>query len=151
MLLKTYNARTRQRRRNLAPFLLGLLVIAAIAVLFIPFYLERSMMMGGSPPQTAQQFALASPGTNMNVALEVTTMPSSILLEGTLLEKNDDGSYSLTSQKARVQWNPSQSVIMGSSSDVKVGAIIQVRGTLGNNDVLTADQVVILTGFVQIK
>ncbi|MEO7019267.1 MAG: hypothetical protein ABI234_03860 [Ktedonobacteraceae bacterium] len=140
----------RQPRRNFGLLLLGLLVLAIIAVIAIPLYFGR-MMMGGSPPQTAQQFALASPGTSMSVALEVTSLPTTTLFEGTLLQRNDDGSYSRTSQHVSVQWNPSQSMTMGRSSDIKVGGILQIHGTLGTNTFLTASQIVVLTGYVQIK
>ncbi len=140
----------RQPRRNFGLLLLGLLVLAIIAVIAIPLYFGR-MMMGGSPPQTAQQFALASPGTSMSVALEVTSLPTTTLFEGTLLQRNDDGSYSRTSQHVSVQWNPSQSMTMGRSSDVKIGGILQVHGTLSTNTFLTANQIVVLTGYVQIK
>ncbi len=140
-----------QRRSKFGPLLLGLLIVGGIVAILIPLYLARNMMMGsGTPLQTARQFALASPGSQVTIALEVTSMPSSTVLKGTLLQKHADGSYSRTSQTVNVQRNPSQ-VVMGGSSDVKQGAILQVSGRLGNNDVLIASQVVILTGSVQIK
>lgn len=140
-----------QRRSKFGPLLLGLLIVGGIVAILIPLYLARNMMMGsGTPLQTARQFALASSGSQVTIALELTSMPSSTVLKGTLLQKNADGSYSRTNQTVNVQWNPSQ-VIMGGSSDVKQGAILQVSGRLGYNDVLIASQVVILTGFVQIK
>jgi hypothetical protein len=146
---RTGNIR-QQPRRNFGPLLLGLLVLALIAVIAISFYLGR-MMMSSSPPQTAQQFALASPGTSMSVVLEITSLPTTTLFEGTLLQRNDDGSYSRTSQHVSVQWQPSQSVTMGKNSDVKVGGILQVQGTLSTNTLLAASQIVVLSGYVQIK
>lgn len=145
---RTGNIR-RQPRRNFGPLLLGLLALAILAAIALPFYFGR--MMSSSPPQTAQQFALASPGTSMSVVLEVTSLPTTTLFEGTLLQRNDDGSYSRTSQHVSVQWQPAQSVIMGNSSDVKVGGILQVQGTLSTNTLLTASQIVVLSGYVQIK
>lgn len=140
----------RLKPRNFAPILLALLVFAVLSVIAIPFYVGR-MMMGGSPPQTAQQFALASPGTTMNVALQVISLPGTALFEGTLLQKNDDDSYSQTSQSVSVRWNPSQSVTMGNSSDIKIGALLQVHGTLDTHNLLIADQIVVLTNFIHIK
>ena len=142
---------SRQRRRNFGPLLLVLLILAIIAVIAIPLSFGR-MMMDGNSSQTAQQFALASPDTTMSVMLQVNSLPTTTLLfEGTLLQKNGDGSYSRTTQRINVLWNPSQSVTMGSNSDLKVGAILQVHGTLGTQNVLTADQIIVLTGYVQVR
>ncbi|HEU5377646.1 MAG TPA: hypothetical protein VFV38_19655 [Ktedonobacteraceae bacterium] len=140
----------RPEPRNFAPIFLALLVFAVLGVIAIPFYVGR-MMMGGSPPQTAQQFTLASPGTTMNVALQVTSLPGATLFAGTLLQRNADASYSQTSQSVSVRWNPAQSVTMGNSSDIKVGALLQVHGTLDARNLLIADQIVVLTNFIHIK
>lgn len=137
-------------RRNFGPLLLGIFILAIVAVLVISFSIGR-MMMDGSPPQTAQQFAFASPGTDVNIVLQVTTLTTSTLLEGAILQKNGDGSYSRTVQRVNVRWNPSQAMTMGSSSDVKVGAILQVRGTLDAQNILASSQMVVLTGYVQVK
>ena len=142
--------RARRRRSRLRFLLLGLFVAGGIAALFLPFLLLRNMMSSGMPLQTARQFALASPNAQTNIALEVTSLPTSTLLTGTLLQKNADDSYSRTDQKVTVQWNSAQ-LVMGNSSDVKQGAILQVDGRVGDNGVLRASQVVILTGMVQVK
>lgn len=142
--------RARRRRSRLRFLLLGLFIAAGIAALFLPFLLLRNMMSSGTPLQTARQFALASPNAQTNIALEVTSLPTSTLLTGTLLQKNADDSYSRTDQKVTVQWNAAQ-FVMGNSSDVKQGAILQVDGRVGDNGVLRASQVVILTGIVQVK
>ncbi len=148
----SHNRRARQERKSLGPWLLGLLIIGGVAVIAVLFYLSFSSMMGGaaSAPQTAQQVASATPGSQANVAVEVTGLSSQTMLEGNLLQKNADGTYSRTGKTITVQWNHSQ-IVMGSSSDVKVGAILQASGIIGTSDVLTATQIVILTGAVQIE
>jgi hypothetical protein len=141
----------RPQRRSFGPLLLGLLILGVIAALAIPFYLGFSnMMQGGTTPQTAQQLAASTPGSQVNVAIEVTNMPSSVLLDGNLLQKNADGTYSRTGKTISVRWS-STKIVMGSSSDIKVGAILQASGILGTNNVLTAAQIVILTASVQLK
>jgi hypothetical protein len=141
----------RPQRRSSGPLLLGLLIVGVIAAIAIPLYLGFSNMMGGgAAPQTAQQLAAATPGSQEHVAIEVTGMPSSNVLDGDLLQKNTDGTYSRTGKTISVQWKSSK-IVMGSSSDVKVGAILQASGVLGTNDVLTADQIVILTTSIRLK
>lgn len=143
--------RKQQQRSSRGPLLLGLLIVGVLAAIVIPFYLGFSNMMGGSAPQTAQQFASSSPGSQAKVAVEVISVPSQTLLTGNLLQKNSDGTYSRTGKTVQVKWSSTTSLAMGSSSDVKVGAIIQVSGLLDANDVLTAGQIVILTNFAQLK
>jgi hypothetical protein len=148
---KAFTGQKHPQRKSFGPLLVGLFIIGGLAVIAIPLYLGYSSMMGGSTPQTAQQFALATPGSQVTVVVEVTDTPSQTQLTGNLLNKNGDGTYSRTGQTVTVKWDPSGSVSMGSSSDVKVGAILQVVGQVDANDVLTASQLVILTDVVQLK
>ena len=141
---------SRPPQRSYGPLLPGLFVIGGVAIVGMLLYLGYSTMVGGSAPQTAQQFAGSPLGSPVQIAFEVTSMPSSSLLKGNLMQKNADGSYSRTGRTLSVKWNASK-VVMGSSSDVKVGAILQVSGALDAHDVLTASQIVILTGLVQLK
>lgn len=140
------------QRSSRGPLLLGLLILGIIAAIAIPLYLGFSNMMGGGPaPQTAQQFTASTPGSQVKVMVQVTGLSSQTRLTGNLLNKNSDGTYSPSGQEVSVNWDPAHSVTMGSSSDVKVGAILQISGPLGTDNVLTASQVVVLTSFVQIK
>ncbi|HLG64574.1 MAG TPA: hypothetical protein VKY19_21730 [Ktedonosporobacter sp.] len=144
------DGRKRSSQRSYGSLLLGLFVFGGVAIVGLLLYLGYSTMMGGSAPQTAQQFTSATPGSHVQVAFEVTGLPSSSLLNGNLLQKNADGTYSRTGRTLSVRWDASK-VVMGSSADVKVGAILQVSGTLDAHDVLAAGQVVILTEFVKLK
>ena len=76
-----------QWRSKFGPLLLGLLIAGGIVAILILLYLARNMMGSGTPLQTARQFALASSGSQVTIALEVTSMPSSTVLKGTLLQK----------------------------------------------------------------
>jgi hypothetical protein len=139
-----------RQRTSLGLLLLGLFVIAIVAAIAIPLYLGFSQMMGGSAPQTTQQFTASTPGSHATIVVEVTSVPSQTLLTGNLLQKNADGTYSRAGKTVSVQWT-AKSVVMGSSSEVKVGALIQVSGVLGTTDVLIARQIVVLTDFVKLK
>jgi hypothetical protein len=145
-----YPGHTRPKRKSFGPFFLGLFIVGLLAAIAIPLYLGYTGMMKGSTPQTAQQFTASSPGAQAQIALEVTSLSSQTTLTGNLLQKNGDGSYSRTGKTVSVKWN-SAKIVMGSSSDVKVGAVLQANGMLGTDNVLTADQLVILTGFAQVK
>jgi hypothetical protein len=141
-----------RRRKSLGPLLLGLLLVGGLAIIVIPLYLAFSNMMDGGPaPQTPQQLALSKSGSQVKIVVKVTGMPSQTRLTGDLLKKNSDGTYSQTGQMVSIKWNPSQAVSMGSSSDVKIGAILQISGKIEATDVLMANQLVILTNVVHLK
>ena len=144
------SGRARPQGKSFGPLLLGLLLVGVIVAIAIPFSMGFSSMMGGTAPQTASQLAASTPGASAHVALEVTALSSQTLFTGTLLQKNADGTYSRTEKTLSVQWSASK-LVMGSSSDVKVGAILQASGVLDRNGVLTADQIVILTNAVHLK
>lgn len=134
------------------PLFLGLLVLGIAAAILIPLYLARnSAMMGNSPPESASQLAAAAPGSQAIIVCEVTSLPSNTLINGVLLQRQSDGSYSHTSKPVQLQWNPSgSSIVMGGRQDIHRGAVLQIRGRIDTHGVLHADQIVILTGTVAV-
>jgi hypothetical protein len=142
--------RTRRPGPWLRVLLLALLLVGGTAALLFPFLLVyNNTMNAGTTLQTARQFALSSPGAQVTVALEVTAVPAGALVTGTLLHKESDNAYARTGQQAMIRWNTAR-LVMGSRSDVKEGAILQVSGRMGSDGVVQASQVVFLTGFVQV-
>ncbi len=143
------------KTRDTLPLLLGLLVLAVAAAALIPFVLAQNSMVGmggGPPPETQTQLTRATPGSLVKVACEVTSLSTNNLIEGTLLQRNSDGSYSRIGQTVRLQWNPNHSsIVMGNNADIHQGAVLQVSGHVGNDGLIDADQIVILTGAVTIQ
>lgn len=130
--------------------LLGLLIVGVLAALFIPFFLARTMM-GNSVPTTSTQLAGAVPGLLVKVVCRVSSVSADNIITTALLTHNDDGSYSSAQKTLRVRWNPGQPVVMGSSQDVRQGAVLQVSGRVGNDGIIQAEQIVILTGAVTVR
>jgi len=145
---KTQSPRTAVAR----PLLLGLLVLGIAAAILIPLYLVRtSAIMGNSSPESASQLAAATPGSQATIVCEVSSLPSSTLIDGVLLQRQSDGSYSRTSKPVQMQWDPSSSsIVMGSSQEIHQGAVLQVHGRIDTQGVIHVDQVVILTGAVTV-
>ncbi|HEY1348302.1 MAG TPA: hypothetical protein VGF67_01595 [Ktedonobacteraceae bacterium] len=130
--------------------LLALLLVAGITALLFPFLLVYNNTMNADTTlQTARQLALASPGAQVTVALEVTAAPAGALVTGTLLQKESGSAYTRTGRQATIRWDRAQ-LVMGSRSDARQGAILQVSGRMGSDGIVQASQVVFLTGFVQI-
>ena len=139
--------------RSVGPLLLGVLVLALLVAIAIPIYFAGNIMnMSGSAPENATQLKSASQGSQATIALEVTSVnANNTLLAGNLLQKNSDGSYTKTQQTDQVQVQNTTSFTMGSSTDMKAGAVLQISGRTGQNNIVNADQIVVLTNVVHVK
>jgi len=133
------------------PLLLGLLTLAVVAAILIPLYIVRNTMISqlvGPPSNVGTQ---AQPGSLARFVCQITSTPTNNRMNGVILKKNSDGSYSSTGSSVSIQWDPNRSITMGSSQDVHQGAILQVSGSVDSDSVVHADQIVILTGFVTVR
>jgi len=72
-------------------------------------------------------------------------------IRGKLLEKRDETHYLRTADPAEVSWGKETALVMGKAEDVHVGAIVHVTGTMSGDRRVRAKQIVILTGYVQVK
>lgn len=137
------------RRGRMRFLLAGLLLAGVAAALLVPFLLVSARMGTNQAPATVRQFALASPGARITLVLEVTALPSGALLTGTLLRQDGGAAYARTGQGVTVRWDTAQ-LVMGRSSDIRRGAVLQVSGRLDGGGALVASQMVVLSGVVQV-
>jgi len=128
----------------------AILIAAVLAIVMIPAYLINRMM-AATPTMTEAQVSAASPGAKIEATLEVTATPSDDLFQGTLLERQSDGSYQHTRRTLSVRWRPDTSVVMGKKSDVHRGAVIQVNDKSRADGGVDAEKIVILSGYVTVK
>jgi hypothetical protein len=126
-----------------------LAVLAALSAAFVWHGAERAMKM--QPEAASQaQFAQLKPQESAKVVVEVAET-SAGEIRGKLLDKQDDTHYTRTKNEARTHWDASTAIVMGKAADVRVGAVLHVTGTLAADHSLQARQIVILTGYVQVK
>jgi hypothetical protein len=137
-------------RRTVLPLLVGIFILAILAAIAIPIYLTFSNMTARLASSPSGVSAGITPGAQAKFVCQVTSTSTNNLIHGTILAVNSDGSYSPTRQTVSIQWNPSQGVVMGSSQDVRQGAVIQVSGPTDGNGAVHANQIVILTGYVTV-
>lgn len=100
------------------------------------------------PVLTWSQVRASAPGAMIDVVVAVTQLTASDQLVGTLLEPDAADPFSAfrrTQQLLRIHWTSATKMIMGVAADVQVGALLRVRGTLGDDRALDAQQLVILT------
>ncbi len=126
-----------------------LFALAALSAVFVWRGAQKAMRM--QPEAASQsQFAQLKPQETAKVVVEVFGT-SSGEIRGALLDKQDDTHYARTKNDARIRWDSTTSIVMGKAADVHPDAILHVTGTVGVDHTLQARQIVILTGYVQLK
>jgi hypothetical protein len=106
-----------------------------------------------TPPMTPAELATATLGMAVNVALTITSQPTSNLLQGELLQPDDAEPFSAfrrTRQSVQVRWSPTTQFAMGEAADLQVGALVRARGALGEGRLIEAERLVILTSVARI-
>jgi tetrahydromethanopterin S-methyltransferase subunit A len=106
-----------------------------------------------TPPLTASEFAAATPGTAVNVALAITGLLAPDRLDGKLLQADEAEPFSVyrrTEQEVQVQWSPTTQFAMGEAADLQIGGLVRARGTLGESRLIDAERLVILTSVARI-
>jgi hypothetical protein len=127
-------------------------MLAALAALSLVFVWRGAGRMMRMQTQAANQaeFAQLKPQDTTKIVVEVTEAPAG-RIRGKLLEKQDETHYTRTANQADVAWGKDTSIIMGKAEDIHAGAIVHVTGKVAADHSVQAQQIVILTGYVQVK
>jgi hypothetical protein len=110
---------------------------------------SRAMKMNAGADVTAQLDQL-KPGEEAKVVLEVTSSDAQNL-RGKLLDKQTETLYKRSDRVALVAWDADTKVVMGKAADIHPGAVIHVTGSVVPGDKIMAQQIVILSGYVQVQ
>jgi hypothetical protein len=129
---------------------LALFVLGIVAAVVIPLYLLRGGMMGSSTPDPYSQYVALTSGSPVKIVCEISTSPTNGSVQGIFLVKNNDGSYTRTGRVVHVHYTGSLPVVMGSAQDVHQGTMVQISGHSGGDGSVSAEQIVILTGYVTV-
>ncbi len=144
--MRTGNQKSAGVLRRYSWVLLGVGLLIGV---LIPAYLISNRMMSAKP-MTEAEVSLVSPGGEIEATLEVTGTPSEDVLQGTLLERQGDGTYRPTKRILSVRWRSDTPVVMGKKADVHRGAVIQIQGKSRPDRSVDAERIVILTGYVTV-
>ena len=111
-----------------------------------------AQMAGHAPPvpMTPAQFAAASIGQNVQIAVRVDTVKRSTVLANLLAHETD--SLSKDTRERVTLYLPSDApVIMGTASDVVPGAVLYVFGVLTKPGNVDVKQLVIDTKYMKVE
>jgi predicted metal-binding membrane protein len=138
-----------KRIRRMWAVLIGSVVLAGALVLWMSA--RMSGKMSAEAANDEQTFAKAAPGEQAKIVLEITEAPSGAAIRGTLLQKKTEKLYLRTRTIVTVQYNAGAKVVMGKLEDLRPAAVVHVTGAVRKDHSLDAEQIVILTQYVQVE
>ena len=126
-----------------------LVILALLSFLAMRRSLGKAMTMraettGASPAQLKV-------GDQAKFVLEVKAVAPATSVEGDTLEKQTETVYRRTGNTIKIAYDAATPVVMGKASDVREGAVVHITAKMANDHVLHAEQIVVLTGYVQVR
>jgi hypothetical protein len=133
--------------------LIWIILLAALALLSI---LAMRRSLGKAMMMRAEATIDASPaqlkvGDKVKFVLKIKAATPAGSIEGETLEKQTETVYRRTGNTIKIAYDAATPVVMGKASDVREGAVVHVTAKVANDRVLHAEQIVVLTGYVQVQ
>lgn len=130
---------------------ISLLVILALLSFLA---MRRSMGKAMSMREGTTASASTAPikvGDTGKFVLEVKAVEAGANIAGNTLEKQTDTVYRRTGNTIKIAFDAATPVVMGKAADIHEGAIVHITAKMGADAALHAGQIVILTGYVEVK
>jgi hypothetical protein len=132
------------------------IVLCTVLALLIALAVWRSSekatkMKSGTAAAGPSGFEALKPGDIAKIVLEVMESSAQRDIKGKLLEKQTDTLYTRTEELAEAAFDTNTTVLMGKAPDIHPGAILYVTGTVVPSHIIQARQIVVLTGYVQVR
>ena len=143
--------RERRSTRTLAIWILFVTAAILAAALAVWTSARKAGRMTAAAASNEQQFAQATPGAKIKLVIEITDSAPAGTIRGKLLQKKTETIYVRTPTQVMVRSSAQTKLVMGQQSDVHPGAVVHVTGTAGKDHNIDAEQIVILTGYVQVQ
>ena len=136
--------------KTLRPGLIFLAVLLAVLSLAFVWRGVGRMLTMRTQAASIEEFAALTNEADAKVVIEINEGPQG-QVRGKLLEKQDERHYTRTTKDVEARWNKQTAIVMGKVDDIKPGAVVQVTGKVAADHSVDAKQIVILTGYVQVK
>jgi hypothetical protein len=143
------NANTVSMKSSRPVWMLMLMALATLSLIFVWRGAGRMMRMQTRAANSAE-FAQLKAQDETKIVIEVGEA-SEGRIHGKLLEKQDETHYLRTKNSADVSWGKDTALVMGKADDIRAGAIVHATGKVAFDRSVQARQIVILTGYVQVK
>ena len=125
-------------------------ILVLVAVIFSAAQRDLKMSSGAAAASGANQFLEAAPGSKMKVVVEIQKQEGDGAFDARLLDRRSDTVYSRTTTPVTIRSDNATRFVMGKAADVRAAAVVHVTGTVDADHRLNAEQIVILTGYVEV-
>ena len=136
-----------QSRKLSLAMLIGCAIAAAIILIDVVGRMESMQPQG----QTADAIAATSPGTKLKAIIRIDRKSAGREFSGSILEELGSNQFHATAKTLRVIMDHAPRLIMGSQADLHSGAVVEVSGTAVSSTIIDASQIVVLTGYVEVR
>jgi hypothetical protein len=126
-------------------------VIVVITALLVWGSFRSAKSMSTAAASDEDIFIHATPGDVVKVVLEIETASTEGSLRGELLQKETEKIYRRTNTQVTAQSGAQTKIVMGKQTDIHPAAVVHLTGVLKKDRSVDASQIVILTGYVEIK
>jgi hypothetical protein len=138
--------------RKIGRWALVFAVIASLSLAAALIVGRQSMRMSSAMAAAdPNRFAQLPPGSRAQVVAETTAVDTKGRAEGKLLDRDREDLYRRTDQGVGITFSDSTRVVMGKLGELHEGAVVHVKGTVGSDHHIAAEQIVILTGYVPVQ
>lgn len=138
------------RLRNGSLLGLAFLIAAAAAAALLLDIPRRAAEMRPADTRAASVLS-ARPGTNLKAVVRLQEGEGADTYRAELLESAGDGTtYRDTPRTIDIAFSPATAFLMGSSRDIKRGAIIEATGAIDGAHKLQVRRIVVLNGYVRV-
>jgi hypothetical protein len=131
-----------------------LAMLILIVSFLIGFAVWRATHLAESMPVVAgsvKDLQLAKPEEKTKIVIEIEEVDERSTIHGKLLEKKTEEIYTRTGTAVVVQSNGDTKMVMGKREDVHKSAVVHVTGSVRPDKSISAEQIVILTGYVKVE
>ncbi len=133
--------------RRLIVAFIGILFIAVVAYVGWDVTVRATRMQPARA--TAAELSAATPGQSLKFVARIDARDGDAL-EARVLEAVSDSEYRTTTKVIRAQLEVDTRVIMGTTADLKTGAIVQLDGTMGKGGSLAVKRAVNLSAYIHL-
>jgi hypothetical protein len=112
---------------------------------------EEAMKMDAAAVPGHAHFESLKAGDATKIVLEVVDSSPPKTIKGRLLEERTETVYTRTGTSAEAAFDTSTSFVMGKVVDIHAGAVLHITGTVTASHAIQARQIVVLTGYVQVR
>ncbi|MFY9844281.1 MAG: hypothetical protein WA718_01850 [Terriglobales bacterium] len=127
-----------------------LVALALLAFMAMRHSMGKAMRMQAETTP-ALFLSKLKPGQVAKIVLEVTAVAPAASVEGSVLDKESETVYHRTANSMKILFDATTPVVMGKSEDIHPGAVVHITARMASDNMVHANQIVILTGYVKVK